>query len=152
MNKFSWQTPEYIHTEKTSDWYSVVSIITAGLAITSLIFGNFLFALVIVISVFSLTLFTFRKPHTITIEINEKGVSVDKIHYPYKTLESFGIDEEHHHGNRLFLKSKKTIMPLITLPLLDQNIDDVRTFLLTHLKEENFEQSLLHTIFEKLGF
>ncbi len=152
MKTFSWQTPEYIHTEKTSDWYWTVGIITGALVLTSMIFGNFLFALVLALGVFTLTVFTARKPNMITVDITDKGVRVDTVLYPYHSLESFGIDEEHHHGSRLFLKSKKVVMPLITLPLATQDFEEVRTFLTTHLKEETFEQSMVHTLIERLGF
>ena len=152
MKMFSWQTPEYIHTPRTSDWYWTVGIIAGALVLTSMIFGNYLFGLVLAIGTFTLTLFTLRKPNTVSIEINDKGIRVDKVMYPYHSLDTFGIDEEHHHGSRLFLKSKKMVMPLITLPLADQDLEEVRAFLTPHLKEETFEQGLMHTLLERLGF
>lgn len=152
MKTFSWQTPEYVRAPKNSDWYWTVGIITGALVITSMIFGNFLFAFVLAIGTFSLTLFTIRKPNTITVEINEKGVRVDKMLYPYNSLDSFGIDEEYQYGPRLLLKSKKVVMPLIALPLGSQNLEELQTFLVGHLKEEIFDQGFIHNLFEKIGF
>lgn len=152
MTKFSWQTHEYAHTYKSKDWYWTVGIITGALVLTSLIFGNYLFALVIAIGAFSLTLFTMRVPEVINVEISDKGVRVDKVLYPYHSLDSFGIDAEHFHGARLFLKSKKIVMPLIALPLADQDVEEVKVFLGKYLPEETFDQGFLHTLLERLGF
>src|SRR4051812_22833895 len=98
MSNFSWHTPEYVYREKSQDWYWTVGIISAALVVTSIIFGNVLFALVLAIGSFTLTLFSSRQPKTIHIEIQEKGVRVDTVLYPFHTLASFGINEEHHSG------------------------------------------------------
>jgi hypothetical protein len=152
MKTFSWQTPEYVHAPKTSDWYWTVGIITGALVITSMIFGNFLFAIVLAIGTFSLTLFTMRKPNTLNVEITDKGIRVDKMLYPFNSLDAFGIDTENPQGARLFLKSKKVVMPLITLPLAQQNPEDLQAFLADHLKEDTFDQGVVHSLLERIGF
>jgi hypothetical protein len=152
MEHFSWQTPEYFHAKKNPDWYWTVGIISAALVITAVIFGNVLFGLVIAIGAFTLMLFSARKPKLIAVEATSKGIRVDKVHYPYASLESFGLDLEHHHGPKLFLKSKKIVMPLITIPLRMDDIDGLRVLLAKHLKEETFEQNLMQSVFERLGF
>ncbi len=152
MKNFSWQAPEYVHTEKTQDWYWTVGIIATALAVTSVIFGNVLFAIVIAVGTFTLTLFSARKPHTMHVEITEKAVHVDNMTYSFKSLESFGIDDEHLHGPKLHLKPKKHFSLHITLPVHPDDADDIRAHLLGHLKEEAFEQSPFHKIFDRLGF
>jgi hypothetical protein len=152
MKNFSWQAPEYHHTVKTKDWYWTIGIISAALVITAVIFGNVLFGLVIAIGTFTLTMFASRKPDIISAEVSEKGIVVNKTLYPFSAIESFSIDESHHHGPRLIIKSKKVIVPLIAVPLADIDLEDLHTFLSTHLKDEVFEQGLMQTIFDRLGF
>ena len=152
MKSFSWQTPEYLYRPKTSDWYSTVGILTAAFVVTAIILGNALFGVVIAIGAFSLTLFASRKPSTVSVSINDKGIFVGKTLYPYASLDSFGIDEAPHRETRLLLKSKKVVMPLIAVPVEYHDLDELREFLLHHLKEEVFEQSFLQTVFERLGF
>ncbi len=152
MNGLSWVTHEYVHKPKTSEWYWTVGIITAALVVTCIIFSNFLFAIVLTISVFALTLFSVRKPNNVNIALGEKGVRVDTILYPYSTLDSFGIDEEHHDGPLLFLKSKKAFMPLVSIHIKEHTPSEVREFMKKHLKEEHFEQSFFHSLIEALGF
>ena len=152
MEHFSWQTPEYFHTKNNPDWYWTVGIISAALTITAIIFGNVLFGLVIALGTFTLTMYSARKPRLISVEASSKGIRVDKTLYPYSTLESFGLDLEHHHGPKLFLKSKKVMMPLIAIPLSLDDIDGLRILLAKHLKEESFEPSLMQAVFDRLGF
>jgi hypothetical protein len=152
METFTWQTPEYHHQTKSKDWYWTVGIITAALVITAAIFGNVLFGLVLAIGVFTLTVFTARKPNTVTVIVDNKGVRVDKTLYPYSTLEAFGLDTEHHHGPRLYLKSKKVMVPLVMIPVRTEDLDGLRILLVKHLKEETFEENLMQTLLERLGF
>ena len=152
MKNFSWQAPEYHYSKKSRDWYWTMGIISATLVITCIIFGNVLFGIVIAIGAFTLTVFASRKPDIVDAQVSEKGLVVDKTLYPFGTIESFSIDD-HHHGPRLIIKSKKVIVPLIAIPLSgDLDIDDMRSFLANHLKEETFEQGLMQTIFDRLGF
>lgn len=152
MNSFSWQTPEYVYTEKTQDWYWTVGIISAALVVTSIIFGNILFALIIAIGAFSLALFASRKPRIVSVDITERGITIDKMLYQFAALQSFSLDEEHFAGPRLLLKSKKVVMPLISVPVVGGNHDELREFLAKHLTEESFQEGFLQTLFERLGF
>jgi len=151
MKEFSWHTHEYIHREKTQDWFWVLGIVAAAAAVTSVIFGNILFAILIVIGAFVLALFAARKPNVVEVEVNDKGILVEKTLYPYKSLKSFWIDEEHHDGARLILVSEKLIMPYIIVPVAHDEIDMLRTFLETKLKSEPFEESPFQVILDRLG-
>lgn len=152
MKNFSWKSPEYHYKEKTKDWYWTVGIISAALVATAIIFGNVLFGIVLAISTFTLTMFASRRPDIITVNVNEKGVNVNNTLYPYLALDSFSIDENHPQGPKLILKSKKVMVPLITVPLALDNPDELRAFLTDYLKEETFEQGIMQTLFDRLGF
>ncbi len=153
MKEFSWKTPEYIYTEKTSDWYWTVGIVSAAIVVVSIIFGDTLFGLIVAIGAFSLTMFASRKPRVVAIEINQKGVAVERVLYPFPSIDSFFVDAEHRHGPRLFLKSKKVVVPLIDMPIATTvDTEELRTFLSAHLEEEVVKEGVLHGLFERLGF
>lgn len=152
MKEFSWQAPEYTYKEKTSDWYWTVGIITAALVVTAIIFGNTLFGIVIAIGAFSLSLFASRKPNIVSVHISEKGIKIDKTLYPFHTIDSFYLHTEHPTGPKLLLKSKKMVMPLVSVPVNHNDHETLREFIAKHLKEEVFEEGLLQTIFDGLGF
>jgi hypothetical protein len=152
MNGLYWETEEYVYRPKNREWFWAVGIITGALIVTCIIFSNYLFAFVLAIGVFALTLFSIRKPNKIVVHVTNKGVLVNNILYPYQTLDSFGTDEHHQDGPRLFLKSKKVMMPLINISISEHDPEDVRAFLAQRLKEEHFDLGILHSLLERAGF
>ncbi len=153
MKNFSWQAPEYSYGKKSRDWYWTVGIISAALVATAVIFGNVLFGVVIAVGAFTLTMFASRRPDTITVEINDKGITAGKTLYPFSAIESFSMDEDGGTGRRLIIKSKKMFVPIIAVPISsEQNTDNLRSFLAAHLKEEAFERGVMQTLFDRLGF
>lgn len=150
--KFEWTAHEYEHKERSPDWFWAMGIIVFSLAVVSVIFGNIIFALLIVLAAFSLSLFLNRPPEEIHVTVDEYGITKDKIHYPYGTLESFWIDDEHPH-NKILLRSEKTFMPLIIIPLADDvNLDKLHEALLRHVDEEYHSLPIVERMLEYLGF
>ncbi len=147
-----WGAPEYEHKERSADWFWAMGIIVTAIAITLIIFGNIILAILILISVFSLTLFLNHEPEIIDVSVTEKGITRENIFYPYSTLQSFWIDEEHSHP-KILLKSKKFFMPLIVVPLGDKtDVDKLHSNLSKFLEEEYHELPWVEKFLEYLGF
>jgi hypothetical protein len=151
-NNISWQALEYKHKEKTNDWYWAVIIIAISIAITAFILGNGLFGILIIIGTATLIMFSTRGPEVINIKIDQRGLVVGKDLYPFATLEEFWVDITDDHNHKILLKSKKTLMPLITIPLEEHHHLDVRELLLHYLPEKEMHEPLSHKIMERLGF
>ena len=151
MEKISWHTIEYLHREKTTDWYWIVGIITVSIALISIILTNIIFAILIFVSSFTLSLFASKKPEVILVEINTSGVSFGKTHYPYKNLDSFWIETREIHP-KIILKSKKVFMPFIVIFIEEVEEERVREVLLQHLPEEEHHEPLLEKLLIYFGF
>ena len=150
-SKISWQAPEYIYKEKTADWYWIVSIITLSIAIISIILNNLIFAILIIVSSFTLSLFAGRKPGLISVEINRLGLSVGKTRYSYDALDSFWIETREIYP-KIILKSKKTWMPYITVLIRETDSEQIRRKLLEHLPEEEHTEPFLEKLLIYFGF
>ena len=151
MDKLQWHAREYIHTEKSADWYWIVAIIVASVAVISIILSNLIFAILIIVSFFTLSLFASRKPEIILMEINNLGVNVGNTHYPYVHLESFWIETRELYP-RLILKSKKTFMPFVVILIEDMEPEKIREFLLKHLPEVEHTEPFLEKLLIYFGF
>jgi hypothetical protein len=151
---FIWETNEYFFQEKTSDWYWSVGIIGVSIAILSAIFGNGLFALLLLLSTFALALFGSKKPNILRFEVSKKGIMIGNTLYPFGTLDSFWVEDNRHinRPSKLIIKSRKIIVPLIAIPLDDVNPEDVRDFLLDHLLEDHHIEPLGQKLLEYFGF
>jgi len=147
----TWSAPEYHHTPKTREWYTAVFIITTTVAVLSVIFGNVIFAIFVLLSAFALCVHAAKPPEIITLELNSRGVLVKNILFPYKTLESFWVEMETDIP-KILIKSKKLFMPYIILPIHEEDAEDAREILLAYLKEEEHVEPLSQKLMEKLGF
>ena len=146
-SSISWQTPEYAHSHKSADWYWAVSIIAVSAAAAVTIFNNLLLAVLIVVGAVALMLFASRPPEIIDVIIDDTGVIVGKLRYPYANLESFWVNEE-HRAPKLLITSKKAFAPHIVLTLEETDPQAVRGFLQKHVTEEEQHESLIQLIME----
>ena len=152
MNEtISWETIEYLHREKTNDWYWIVGTITASIALIAIILNNVIFAILIIVSSFTLSLFASRKPEVITISIDGKGVSIGKHKYLYKELESFWVETRDPHP-RVLLKSKKVFMPFVVAFIEEVEPETINEFLSNYLPEEEHSEPFLEKVLLYFGF
>lgn len=153
VNSIYWEAPEHVHIEKTGDWYWIVSIIAiAGAVANTILSNNVLFSLVILLGAGTMMLVGYRKPRILSYEVSTRGIRVHDQLYPYATLESFSLDEEHPHGAHLILKSKKMFAPLMVLPIPEEYIHEIDTLIGERLPEEHMNEPLSYRIMEALGF
>jgi site-specific recombinase len=143
-------TLEYAHFERGADWYWILGIVTVAVLVAAIILGNTLFGLVIIVGAFGLSLYTARRPKEMTIEIDNKGIRIEKMLFPYTSLHSFCVSRD-THNEHLRLRSKKKFMPLISVILSGVSAEMVEEELTKYIPEEHFEISTLEKIMETLG-
>lgn len=147
-----WEIPEYELSEKGSDWFWAVGIVSVSIAVTSIIFNNVLFALVILLSALALTLHAVRKPPLMHVILSHRGVRINDLFYPYNTLDSFWVEDQ-FHPRKLIIKSRKFFMSLIVVPLPDDlESDDLRDYLDDFLPSEEHHEPFLQKVLEYFGF
>jgi hypothetical protein len=151
MDKLSWSTQEYHHTDKTSDWYWIVGVVAVSVAAVAVILNNIIFAILIIVSAFTLSLFASKKPAIVKVEIDNLGVTFGPLKYPYKNLDSFWV-ETNDHFSRILLKSQKVFVPFIIIRIEDLEPEVVREKLLQHLPEEEHREPLLEKLLIYFGF
>lgn len=151
-NNISWHALEYKKREKTADWYWAVIIIAISIIVISILIDNILFAVLVILSVIALLMFSNRDPLVVEVEIDERGVRVQDELYPFSTLEAFWIDITDAEDHKIILKSKKTMMPLIMVPIAEYDYKDIRIILLNKIEEKELQEPLSQKIMAKLGF
>ena len=88
----------------------------------------------------------------INYQIDERGIKISDTLYRFRDLTSFWIDS---HGNRkkLYVEANILISPLLVLPLLESDGDNIiREFLASHLTEEEIHEPWSHKIMARFGF
>ena len=172
-HKINWQALEYEYKPKSADWFWTVWIVASGATIASFLLNNILFGIFILLSAFSVSIYASKKPSLINFSLSEKGISINNKLISYSALESFWITEDLNPTDRqdpdpaderspkpaigqgkILFKAKRKTSPYISIPLTKKVIDseEIKEYLLKHLKEIEHNESLLQTIIEKLGF
>ncbi|MGM0482620.1 MAG: hypothetical protein ACQEP6_02005 [Patescibacteria group bacterium] len=146
-----WETREHPFRKKPGGWYSSVMIIGTALAVASIILGDIIFAILIIIAMFALLLASSVPPKEIEASVTEKGVVIGSYFYQYENLKSFWINKI-DDPPRLLLKSEKKLSPLIGVEIMNINEEEVRGHLKEKLKEEEMYEPVLQKIMEYIGF
>lgn len=147
-----WEALEYEYVPKSNNWFWTIGIISVALVTASVLLGNFLFAILVLIAGFAVILSGARRPKKIPLLFTDRGLQIEKRLFPYENLKSFWIHFEPPHEKLLTIEPKKFFMPLISVPLGDINPNVVREHLLKFLKEERREESFIQTIIRAVGF
>ena len=76
IQKLEWSALEYEEKEQTIDWFWALGIIIIASAVTSIIFENYFFAILIVLGGILLAVFTIKKPEIVSYELNDNGLKI----------------------------------------------------------------------------
>ena len=95
--EITWEAQEYIQHDRNVGWY--VGLVVIGLAFVGLavLLKWWSFALLIIVSVLALFVYTIRPPRTLRYKLDEKGLVEGNKLYPYTEYKSFGILRDGQH-------------------------------------------------------
>lgn len=152
LRSITWEAPEHHHVEKNAEWFVILSIIALAASAAAFMVGNILFSVLIVLMAITTALASLRTPQTIPFAVTARGVRVDDRLYPYSTLESYYINEEDPKGPQLLIKGERLIMPLIVIPLPEDEVDEIEDLIAMKLPEEHLEEPFFAKVLEFFGF
>ena len=152
LQQITWQALEHRHTDKSNDWFWALGIVAISGAVVALLFKNFLFALLIVIGSFTMSLLAAREPRTLSFTLTERGILIDGSLYPYQMLVAFWIHDRQGEHSLLIIDSSRFLTPHLLISLEDTDADQVRTYLLEHLPEEELSEPFGQRLAEFFGF
>jgi hypothetical protein len=147
-----WTAPEFEYYPKSKNWFIATGLIAGLLLLWTIFTKNIFFALLIILSYFLVTIFALKKPNQVRLSIKPNGIKVNQITYRFDNLKSFWIFYEPPKVKELSLRSKKTIMPYIKIPLGEQNPVQVRQVLIKYLPEKKHKESLIDEFVRQIRF
>ena len=146
----SWNAPTHIHTEKRRDWYWIVGIISAAIAITCFLFGELIVGIFVVVAAMALMIHASQPAQVIRYQINDRGIVQDDVLYPFVNLESFWIP--HNDSPRILIKTRQFFMPLMVIHIDEVDPERVRNILLRYIAETEHQEPFLKKLLDSLGF
>lgn len=93
----SWEAQEYVSRDKNTGWY--IGLVVVGLALIALaIFIKWwTFAILIVVSVAALIVYSVRPPRMLKYSLNSKGLKEGNRTYNFEDYKSFGVINDRGH-------------------------------------------------------
>lgn len=150
--KIEWTAPEFKKYKKGKKWFILPALIGLGILIIAILSKNFLLAIATILAAFVVYLYALKKPRKIKFSISGKGIQVAKNIYRFEDLKSFWIFYEPPEVKEISIRSKKTFIPYVKIPLGDQNPVEIRKFLLKFLPERRHPESVIDEWMRKARF
>lgn len=146
-----WNAYEHEHVPRGHDWYWALGIVAVSIALTSILFHNALFALLILIAAGILGMLANVPPDLVRFEISDRGIRIGDTMHRFEEIISFWVEEEGHAHPLLLIDTIKLMSPNLVIPL--ENIDPhvVRTYLQQHAEEVPMKEPMAHKILEFFG-
>ena len=151
---FEWEGQEYEHNPKSADWYWAIGIIATTAAIASLLFANYLLALLIIIAAITLALHAAKKPVVHHFKLTDRGLLIDTSLHPYEHMRTFSVFEyiEVDKPPVLSIHTESWFFPHLLIPLIEVDADAVYLYLLEHIDEAEHHHTLSDLVAAWLGF
>jgi hypothetical protein len=151
IRSVTWEAPEHTHPDKGGDWYFALGIVTVSVVVASVIFSNFLFAILSALSGASIAIAASQPPRIVRYGVSARGIQVDTTLHPIAMLRSYYLNDDDPRGPVLLVLSQKTFAPMLVIPVPEEYLDEIEVLLNERLPEEFLEEPLLSRLLEKVG-
>lgn len=151
--EFSWNTFEYEHREKSTDWYWALGILVVVGAAIAFISKNFLFGFLILMGGILIGLFANKKNDPLSVEVSMRGVTINDRPVNFADIKAFWMYRNPFGIRKLVLKTNRNLAPMVSLPIPDDmRAADLHEFLLQHIPEQELQESFVDLLLERIGF
>ena len=149
--QISWEAPSFYYNPQKRYLSLVIAALLAGAAALLVFRHDTLTSIFLILSSLVLLLYSKQKPVISKITVDQSGIWVDDVMYPYKDLKSFWVEYDPGGAKELSLESVKWYMPYVKILLNKQNPVEIRSLVINFLPEKEHENSLVDHIGRKLG-
>ena len=149
-----WEGREYDHVPKSADWYWVLGIIAAAVAIAAILFGNYLLALLVIVAAATISLHAAKEPPVHQFRIVDQGLLIGEEMHPFEHMISFSVleDVEGELPPLLSIKNETWFSPHLVIPLADVDAEAVYIHFAQHVEEREHTHSLTDLVAAWFGF
>jgi hypothetical protein len=144
---YVWDVPEYTKYPHSRTWYVSAAVFLLGcIAYSIFVENNYLFAFILLLITVIFVFHEMQEPVTTQFGITERGIVWRGFLFGYKEIRSFWIIDDVSARNIYFV-FKNATTPRMTIPLDDQNVDEIREVLKKYLiEDESHEQEPLSDV------
>lgn len=151
---FDWEGREYEHSPKNADWYWALGIVAVAAIFASLLFGNYLLAILVIIATIALALHAAKEPPMHRFRLIDQGLVVGEELHPFEEMLSFSVleDIEDELPPLLSIKNESWFVPHLVIPLAGVDADAVYQYFLERVDEQEHQHTFVDLVAAWLGF
>ncbi|MDO8481865.1 MAG: hypothetical protein Q7S75_02170 [bacterium] len=146
-----WSAYEHEHIPRDANWFWALGIVAVSVALTSILFSNVLFAILIIVAAFTVGIIARTPPELMEFEISERGIRVGGTLHRYDEIISFWVEDEEGHEPLLLVDTIKFMSPNLIIPIEHIDPQLVRAFLQERVEEVPMKEPVSHKILEFFG-
>lgn len=146
-----WSAYEHEHIERGAEWYWALGIVALSIAVTSILFQDILFALLIIVAAGTMALMSRTAPDITNFEISDKGIRIDDVMHRFDEILAFWVEDDHQDRPLLLVDTTKFLSPNLVIPI--EHIDPtlVRAYLKERVEEKHMHEPVAHKVLEFFG-
>jgi hypothetical protein len=147
-----WQAYEYVHHEKSAQWYVIASLVAVALVVLALfVMESWTFAAVIVIMAIAAIVYARRPPRLASYRLDDDSITINDAVLPLSDFRAYGISRDGDMYYLAFL-SHKRFMPQVIMYFPREVGDEIVAFLEDLLPVEPLRPTLLDAVIDALRF
>jgi len=156
--KIEWSALEYEEKERNTDWFWALGVIVVASSLAAIIFGNYFFAILLIIGGVLMGFFAIKKPDMVFYELNEKGLKIRNRIYLYENIKAFWVQKSLSDDGKimppaLFIKSQRLLVPVFSVPIEEISVVKIHNIMLAYdVPEKEMKEHPSEKIMESLGF
>lgn len=131
-----WDFPEHETHERGWWWYLIAGIVALAVLYYAYRTQNPLFGVIVVLSGIIFAVTEYRGPDFHVFAITEDGVIAGLNFYKYSELQNFYLIYDPPRVKKLYVKPRSLLRPWLTIPLMDEDPNRIRTLLKKNLPED----------------
>jgi len=146
-----WSAYEHEHIERGADWYWALGIVAVCAALVSILFHDFLFAVLILVATVTIALHAQHPPDVSEFELSRRGIRINGTMHRYEEIIAFWVEDHDVERPLLLIDTIKFLAPNLIIPIEDVDPHDVRDYLIQRVAEVPMKEPVGHKILEFFG-
>ena len=150
---FEWEGKEHEREPKSSDWYWALGIVAVAAILASILFGEYLLAILVLVAAAAIGLHGAKPPSIHRFLLTDEGLVVGSDLHHYKNMRSFAVLEYADQEGPPFLsiKTLSWFTPHLLIPLENVDADALYAHMLAHVDEAEHPHTLADLVAAWLG-
>lgn len=136
----SWKFLEFEKPERGMRWYFFATIVAGLLLLYSILTHNYIFGVIIILVALIYFLYDLHDAPETSLSITTAGIEVGRKFIKYRDIVNFWIIYKPGVTTSLYFKPRVFAIPLLSIPLMDQDPLQIREILLQYLPENLTEE------------